>query len=30
MRFYKALLLGIFISLGVWYMIIKSILWLIR
>ena len=30
MRFYKALLLGIFISLGMWYIIVKSMLWLIR
>jgi hypothetical protein len=30
MEFYRALLFGILISLGMWYMIVKSMLWLIR
>jgi len=30
MEFFKALILGILVSLGMWYVIIKSVLWIIR
>jgi hypothetical protein len=30
MEFFKSLFIGIGVSLGMWYLIIKSILWLIK